>query len=137
MPDTLDVIDAVADENLLWSVVESAVTVTTPLDGTLVGAVYIVGLPLAVWVGLKDPQLAGLPQVAIQSTPALAISSVTAAATWAVVPASMLVGGNCVTVREISGVVLAAFGLAELPPQAAIHSEKMAPVTIASRVLVY
>ena len=100
----------------------------------IVGLGYV-GLPLAVCCGLKDPQFAGLAQVETQSTPALATSLATVAATCAVPPASMLVGGACMRVREMIGVVLAAFGLAELPPQAPIQSGKMVPVTIANKVL--
>lgn len=61
--------------------------------------------PLAVWLGVKAPQLEPLaPHVTTQSTPALAGSLVTAAATLTLLPAIMEAGGPCVSATEMRGV---------------------------------
>jgi hypothetical protein len=62
------VIVALAFAPLVLAVL-AAVIVTVPPVGGVVGAVYVVLAPLAVWVGLNEPQFA-LPQVTVQSTPA-------------------------------------------------------------------
>jgi len=61
------------------SVTEVAIRVALPPLGTVLGAVYVVVLPLGVDVGLKDPHAA--VGVQVQFTPALAPSLVTVADT--------------------------------------------------------
>jgi hypothetical protein len=79
--------------------VEVAITVTKPLpEGMLGGAVKTVGEPLFVCVGLKEPQLDPLVQVADQSTPALEASLATVAVTFAVASTPIVVGGAAVMV---------------------------------------
>jgi hypothetical protein len=56
------------------SVLDVAVIVTLPPTGTAVGAVNVVGAPLAVCVGEKIPHAPGLPQLTVQSIPAFAVS---------------------------------------------------------------
>jgi hypothetical protein len=104
----------VDDADLLWSVVESAVTATVFFDGTLKGAVYVVVPPLAVCAGEKVPQLGALPQSATQSTPAFATSLLTVADTWAEPPTTKARGGACVMVTEMIGVVDAELDFAGL-----------------------
>ena len=71
--------DAVAV--LVGSVIEVAVIVTLLPFGTEAGAVYVVAAPLGLFVGLNDPQLPGLPQVAVQPVPWFPKSFETVAAT--------------------------------------------------------
>lgn len=73
---------AIADVDFVGSVVEVAVMVTVPPEGTVAGPVKIAGAPLAV-CALICPQLVE-PQLNLQSTPAEALSWVTVARNWAV-----------------------------------------------------
>ena len=59
-------------------VVDLAVIVTVPLGGAFDGAEYVVATPLAVWRGVRLPQLSA-PQLTDQSTPAAAGSLSTTA----------------------------------------------------------
>lgn len=68
---------AVADVDLLGSVVDLAVIVTLPLAGTLDGPRKVAAMPLAV-CGVIPPQFEAL-QVTDQSTPAAAASLATSA----------------------------------------------------------
>ena len=79
--------------------------VTIPPLGTAAGAVKVVAEPLAVWAGLKEPQLE-LPQVTVQSTPAADESLLTVAANIAVVPVCKEAGGTWVKVIVIGGGVV-------------------------------
>ena len=69
------------------SAVEVAVIVTLP---DVAGAVYVVGLPLAVCAGEKMPQFPALEQVTDQSTPALPVSLATAAISGALWPCTIV-----------------------------------------------
>jgi len=63
-----------------------------------------VAVPLAVWVGLNDPQAPVLPQVTVQSTPPAVAESFTTAAVIAVfVPACSDAGGAVLSETEIAG----------------------------------
>ena len=64
---------------LVGSAVEVAVMVTVLPEGGALGAVYVVGAPLAVCAGEKVPQAPGLPHETVQSTPALEKSLLTVA----------------------------------------------------------
>src|SRR5215471_16115439 len=64
---------------LVGSAVEVAVMVTVLPEGGALGAVYVVGAPLAVCAGENVPQAPGLPQETVQSTPALEKSLLTVA----------------------------------------------------------
>ena len=83
-----------AETNFVLSAVEVAVTVTILPLGTAAGAVYVVGTPLAVWVGLNDPQAPVLPHVTDQSTPAFFESFETTAVIGLVAFTSIDVGGG-------------------------------------------
>ena len=80
----------VAEADFVVSVTEVAVTVTVLGVGIAVGAVYVVGAPLAVPVGLKEPH-GEVPQVTVQLTPLLSL--VTTAVRLAVAPVASDVGG--------------------------------------------
>ena len=80
----------VAEADFVGSVTEVAVTVTVLGVGIAVGAVYVVGAPLAVPVGLKEPH-GEVPQVTVQLTPLLSL--VTTAVRLAVAPVTSDVGG--------------------------------------------
>jgi hypothetical protein len=88
------------------SAVEVAVIVTLPAVA-VAGAVYVVGLPLAVCVGEKVPQLARPEHVTDQSTPALAGSLATVATSEALWPCTIvpLVTG-CVIFTEIGRIIV-------------------------------
>ena len=77
-----------------------AVRVTIPPLGAAAGAVKVVAAPLAVWAGLKEPQLE-LPQATVQSTPASDGSLVTVAVNIAVAPACKEAGGAWVKAMVI------------------------------------
>jgi hypothetical protein len=77
---------------LLVSVTEIAVMITRPVDGMLAGAVYVVLAPLAVCVGLNEPQV--LAGAQLQVTPAFAESLPTVAAIGAVAPIFSEAGGG-------------------------------------------
>lgn len=94
------VIVTVAVAVLVGSAVEVAVMVTALPGGTEAGAVKEVVAPLAVCVGLNEPQLEPL-QVTVQSTPAFAASLATAAPIVACVPTCKEVGGDKLKVTEI------------------------------------
>lgn len=72
--------------------------VTVLPAGIVEGAVYTVGEPLFVWVGLKEPQTEPLPHVADQSTPAFEESLETVAVTLATASTPIVVGGAAVMV---------------------------------------
>ena len=72
-------------------VAEAAVMVTVVPEGTEMGAVKVVAVPLAVCVGLNEPQLAEA-QVTVQLTPALEPSPVTTAAIMKLLPTLTLPG---------------------------------------------
>jgi hypothetical protein len=95
--------DVLADWDGLSEAV--AVRVTVLPVGTEAGAVKVVVTPLAVCVGLNDPQLA-LPQLTVQSTPPLEGSPETVAATDVVVLASMEAGGCRLRIRLIVLVIV-------------------------------
>ena len=80
-PVTVEVTVTVAENDLLRSVVESALTVTVLRAGTATGAVKTEVPPLDVCGGLNEPQFGTLAHVATQSTPAPARSLLTVAAT--------------------------------------------------------
>jgi hypothetical protein len=102
---TVETIVTANAEDLLWSVVERAVTATVFCAGTPAGAVKVVTAPLAVCAGEKDPQPdVLLPQRAIQSTPALAGSFATVAATCACVVTGSVAGGSWVIATDMIGV---------------------------------
>jgi hypothetical protein len=82
----------VAEADFVGSVTEVAVTVTVLGVGIAVGAVYVVGAPLAVPVGLKEPH-GEVPQVTVQLTPPFLLSLVTTAVRLAVAPVTSDVGG--------------------------------------------
>jgi hypothetical protein len=104
--------------------VEVAMMVTLLPSGMSEGAVKVVEPPLAVCVGLNEPQAPVLPQVAVQSTPSLRESLVTVAATEAVAPAGKASGG---AVDIVTVIVL---GLTELHPDRA----KMTAVQVSRRM---
>jgi hypothetical protein len=97
-----------------------AVAVITTFPATL-GAVYMEIAPLAVCVGLNDPQDPAGEQ--LQSTPELELSLETVAAIDAVPPALMVVDGTVARLTETAaGVVV--FEDAE-PEPTAPHPEKL------------
>ncbi len=59
---------ATEEADLVASAVAVAVIVTVPFAGTPVGAVKVVAIPLAVWLGASSPQTV-LPHCSVQSTP--------------------------------------------------------------------
>jgi hypothetical protein len=65
----------------------------------------MVGAPLAVWAGLREPQLEPW-QLAAQSTPAFVGSLVTIAVRARVAPGAKEEGGDCARVIEIGGGVI-------------------------------
>jgi hypothetical protein len=78
---TLTLIDPLAGVTVMvalaetvGSVTEVAVTVTVPPLGTAAGAVYVVAVPLAVWVGATLPQAPVVVQETLQVTPPFAES---------------------------------------------------------------
>jgi hypothetical protein len=99
----------VAETDFVWSAVDVAVTVTVLLLGTALGAVYVMGLPLLVWAGLKDPQ--SPTQVRDQSTPTFEASFETTAVSVADVPTCTDEGGVPVNAIVMGGL--------DEPPQAA------------------
>jgi len=99
----------VAMANFVTSAVEVACTVTVPPVGTAAGAVYVVGTPLAVWVGLNDPQAPALPHVTVQSTPALVLSFETTAVIGLVEFICIDVGGGGLKTTVIAGAVMVMF----------------------------
>jgi hypothetical protein len=88
----------------IWAPPDAALAtiVTAAGLGAWIGAVYVVGLPVAVLVGLKEPQSAA-PQVTVQLTPPLLGSSLTNAAMLAVAPSAIDVGGDVVKPTEMGG----------------------------------
>lgn len=84
--------------------VDNAVTATVLPAGTSMGAVNVVGTPLAVWEGEKEPQLGALLHIAAQSTPAFARSLLTVADTDAVSPTDNEEGGRRIRDTDIVGV---------------------------------
>jgi hypothetical protein len=95
------VIVAVAFAPLVLAVL-AAVIVTVPPVGGVVGAVYVVFAPLAVWAGENEPQFA-LPQVTVQLTPAFCLSPVTVALSEVVNPTSREAGGVVIRETPIGG----------------------------------
>ena len=91
-----------AETDLVGSVVEAALMVTLPPVGTLLGAVNVVAIPLAVCAGLNEPQLE-IEQVTVQSTPPLEESFVTVTLTCAVALVLKLLGGACVKATLMPG----------------------------------
>ena len=88
------------------SAVEVAVIATLPAVA-VAGAVYVVGLPLAVCVGEKVPQLESPEHVTDQSTPALAGSLVTVATSEALWPSTIvLFVTGCVICTEIGRTIV-------------------------------
>ena len=117
-PVTVEKTVTFAENVLLWSVDDMAVTDTVCPEGTPAGAVKVEFAPLAVCAGEKDPQLGALPQIATQSTPALATSLLTVAETIAIPLTDMVVGGTCVRATEMIGVgVEFALALLEQPTE--------------------
>jgi hypothetical protein len=100
------VIVIVAEANFVGSAVEAAWTVTVPPVGTAEGAVYVVATPLAVWVGLNDPQAPALPQVTVQSTPAFVWSFETTAVIGLAELVCIDVGGGGLKTTVIAGRVM-------------------------------
>jgi hypothetical protein len=95
-----DVMLTGADAAIVGVMVEAAVRVTL---AAAAGAVYVVVAPLAVCVGLKDPQVP--TGVQLQSTPAFAVSLATVAATDAVAFTAREVGGAVLSVTVSAGAV--------------------------------
>jgi hypothetical protein len=92
-----------AETNTALLATEVAVMATLPPEGGSDGAVYVVVLPLAVCVGLNEPQeFAG---VQLQLTPASEESFVTTAASEAVLPTCSDCGGAVWNAIEMLGVV--------------------------------
>src|SRR5437667_10977638 len=81
----------------------------TPADATA-GDVYVVLAPLAVEVGVNEPQAGGLG-VQLHCTPAAAESLVTVAATLAVPPPASEVGGGVDRVTTMPTIVTDALPL--------------------------
>jgi hypothetical protein len=88
------------------SAVAAAVMLTVPPVGTVRGAVNVVVAPLAVCVGLKEPQLPPLHDT-VQSTPRFCESLATVALIMACAPTCMEGGGAIVKPMEITGAVIA------------------------------
>ena len=106
------VIITVAFAVFVESVADVAVIVTLPPVGTVAGAVYTVAAPLAVDVGLKDPQApAGVLGVQLHTTGNAAESFVVVAAIDAVVPICIAPGGGVVSVIVITGPVIVTVAL--------------------------
>jgi hypothetical protein len=101
------VMEAVAD--FVVSETEVAVSVSTPVPGTVAGAVKLVLAPLPVFVGLKLPQDEVL-QETDQVTPPLSASLLTVAEMVVEVP-TCIVDTRC----ELSVTEIAAGGLGLLP----------------------
>jgi hypothetical protein len=78
-----------------------------------------VAVPLAVEVGLKDPQAPELPQVTVQVTPALLLSLLTTAVRGVVVPAGSDVGGAGLNATEIGGTAIDICAVPGVPEAAA------------------
>jgi hypothetical protein len=96
----------VSEALLVVSVVEVAVMVTVLLAGTAVGAVKVAVTPLAVCVGVKEPQAPALAQVTVQSTPAFAASLLTVATKGALALLTMVLFTTpCVMAMEIGAVI--------------------------------
>jgi hypothetical protein len=112
-----------AEANLAGFRVEVATMVTVLPLGMSEGAVKVVEPPLAVCVGLNEPQELE-PQVTDQSTPSLRESLVIVAATEAVAPAGKAAGGAV----DMATVIV--FGLTELHPVRA----KMTAVQVSRRM---
>jgi hypothetical protein len=112
-PVTVPVMLTVTEENLLWSVADTAVTVTVAFEGTAAGAVKVVAPPFGVCAGVKEPQLADTPDVSVhtevQFTPAFAVSLLTLAVSCALEPTGIEAGGICVMATEMSGVCVGPF----------------------------
>jgi hypothetical protein len=108
------VIGAVLCDTLASSA--TVAVIVTADGGTAAGAVYVTGVPLAVFVGLKVPQALAVvdPQVADQLAPL--VSLVMVAVMDVILPIAREVGG---VLSEIVGVVVPPPELWELPPQAA------------------
>ena len=94
---------------------EVAATVTVPPEGTADGAVYVVAAPLAVVVGLNDPQAPEGAQ--LQVTPALAESLATLAASEALAPALREVGGAFVPAGKLTAIAGGGGGGCVVPPE--------------------
>jgi hypothetical protein len=115
-PLTVEVMVTLEAALLLRSVADVAVTDTVFPDGTPIGAVNVVGAPLAVWGGVNVPQMGALPHIATQSTPAFATSLLTVAETLLVLPTVIDEGGVWVMATEIVGVTeLFVLALVEQP----------------------
>jgi hypothetical protein len=93
----------VAEADFVVSVTDVAVTVTVLGLGIVVGAVYVVAVPLAVDVGLKEPHDPPPPQLTVQVTPPFLVSLVTTAVRLVVAPTASDVGGVGVSATEIAG----------------------------------
>jgi hypothetical protein len=80
---------------LVASAVARALTFTAPLfpGGTEPGAVYVTGVPLALWAALSEPHFA-TEQLRYQSTPMFAGSFTTVAIADACVPICIGEGGT-------------------------------------------
>ena len=96
------------------SVTDVAVRVTVPPDGTVLGAVYVVGLPLGVEVGLNVPHVP--IGVQVQFTPAFLLSFVTVADTPTLLPVIIDEGGNSAKVKDIGWGPVPPPPLVLLPP---------------------
>jgi hypothetical protein len=112
------------------SALDVAVMVTVPLAGRTVGAVYAVSTPLAVSVGLNEPQFPPVPavQLTVQETPfgGVVLSFVTVALICTVASATIVAGGAS---PEVKAIVMAVEGsmvtfwltdMLELAPEAAV-----------------
>jgi hypothetical protein len=96
-----------SEADFVLSATEVAVIVTAPLlPGTEFGAVYVVATPLAVCVGLKEPQEPAGAQ--LQFTPSPSGSFCTAAVTDALLLISMYAGGAWVMVTTIGALMVMA-----------------------------
>jgi uncharacterized membrane protein len=114
IPEPVGLIVIVTDALFVESVTDVAVTVTVAGFGIVVGAVYVVAVPLGVEVAEKLPHVAGavVVQVTVHFTPALALSFVTVALKLAVADVASDVGGVALKPTEIT----AGGGVLDPPP---------------------
>ena len=95
-----------------------------PPDGTVLGAVYVVGLALGVEVGLNVPHVP--VGVQVQFTPAFLLSFVTVTDTPTLLPVIIDEGGNATKVTDIGwGPVPPPPAVLLLPPPQALRKVRL------------
>jgi len=114
-----------AETVALLLLADVAVTVTVPPEGTLVGAVYVVGTPLAICAEEKLPHWA-LPHVTVQLTRAFCGPLVTIAAMGAVLPGAPVVSDDGGAFGAAANAMVIGGGVELLLPQAASSAAKEA-----------